>query len=374
MNVTDPSPFIPDLISALYEGVVEPTVWTQTLERFTTTFTASSAVLLTCDGASETLFGVAVGVDPSVYADYDRHYRKNNPLTQSRHPMGVALRDADVIARDLFERTPYYNDWAKPARLDYQTAIFSPARSGGTSIFGLTRSRGVGDFNGCERRAIEMLAPHIAQAMTLRARFHDLTILADAASAALDRLAFGVVILDGGGRILLVNRRGHALASEVGGIDLTREGLGAATSRDRAEIARALALALGRDGPSAVGSVLALERPSGPLYVNCVPIPSGSSNVIGARVLITLSEAEAIPRCGPDATRALFGLTAAETRLIASLGTTHRLDRTAEELGIARETARTHLKHVFIKTGSSRVSELIRLLERLGTFESAHYK
>jgi DNA-binding CsgD family transcriptional regulator len=37
----------------------------------------------------------------------------------------------------------------------------------------------------------------------------------------------------------------------------------------------------------------------------------------------------------------------------------------ADRLGITRATARTHLAHIFRKTGTNRQAELVRLLSRL---------
>jgi DNA-binding CsgD family transcriptional regulator len=64
---------------------------------------------------------------------------------------------------------------------------------------------------------------------------------------------------------------------------------------------------------------------------------------------------------GADAVAAAFGLTPAETRLLASLFAGRTLAETAATLGIAGTTAKTHLEHIFLKTGVTRQAELIRL-------------
>jgi DNA-binding CsgD family transcriptional regulator len=56
-----------------------------------------------------------------------------------------------------------------------------------------------------------------------------------------------------------------------------------------------------------------------------------------------------------------FGLTAAETRVLASLLGSHTLGETATALGIAATTAKTHLENIFAKTGVSRQADLMRL-------------
>lgn len=66
-----------------------------------------------------------------------------------------------------------------------------------------------------------------------------------------------------------------------------------------------------------------------------------------------------------EATGAAFGLMPAETRVRASLLAGRTLAETADGLGIAATTARTHLDNIFGKTGMARKAELMRLTARL---------
>lgn len=63
--------------------------------------------------------------------------------------------------------------------------------------------------------------------------------------------------------------------------------------------------------------------------------------------------------------RDLLGLTLAEARVAALVGSGLPPRDASSRLGITEETARTALKRVFQKTGVSRQSELTRLLARL---------
>jgi DNA-binding CsgD family transcriptional regulator len=58
----------------------------------------------------------------------------------------------------------------------------------------------------------------------------------------------------------------------------------------------------------------------------------------------------------------VFGLSAAETRVAAALLDGESLDGLADRLCISRNTARTHLRRLFAKTGTARQSDLIRVL------------
>ena len=64
---------------------------------------------------------------------------------------------------------------------------------------------------------------------------------------------------------------------------------------------------------------------------------------------------------GAGAVAAAFGLTPAETKVLASLFAGRTLAETAATLGITRPTAKTHLEHIFLKTKVTRQAELMRL-------------
>jgi len=59
-----------------------------------------------------------------------------------------------------------------------------------------------------------------------------------------------------------------------------------------------------------------------------------------------------------------YGLTPAETRLLANLLAGHTLAETADALAIAMTTAKMHLESIFSKTGTHRQAELMLLASR----------
>jgi DNA-binding CsgD family transcriptional regulator len=65
-----------------------------------------------------------------------------------------------------------------------------------------------------------------------------------------------------------------------------------------------------------------------------------------------------------DTIAAAYGLTPAETRLLASLLAGRTLAETADALGIATTTAKMHLDNIFSKTGVNRQAELVLLATR----------
>lgn len=103
-----------------------------------------------------------------------------------------------------------------------------------------------------------------------------------------------------------------------------------------------------------------------PLVVDALPVNGIGADIFGATLaLLTVADLDAAPVSLEPSLRQGFGLTAAEARLAALLADGGTLDEAAATLGIARETARTRLKAVFAKTGTSRQQGLVALLARL---------
>ena len=86
-----------------------------------------------------------------------------------------------------------------------------------------------------------------------------------------------------------------------------------------------------------------------------------------ARLLILINDLSARPVTKAEQLRRAFGLTPGEALLAAALSSGASLQDVADELGIGNETARTHLKGVFVKTGVNRQTALIALIARLGS-------
>ncbi len=191
--------------------------------------------------------------------------------------------------------------------------------------------------------------------------------IAGAACAALDLLSIGVAIVDPACRFVWANRYFHELLSDADGLMVIGGELRASTRGQTAVLARLISDAGHAAGaPGAAGGVTTLSRPSAgrPYHAAVRPLPPADTTAdrhVG--VFITDPQRDACLDAGHIA--ALFDLTQAESALAAHLAAGKRLDLAAAALGVATGTARTHLKHVFQKTGTGRQGELSRLLRSL---------
>jgi len=112
---------------------------------------------------------------------------------------------------------------------------------------------------------------------------------------------------------------------------------------------------------------IAMTAPDGRSFVaHVVPltpqVSASTGTIPSAASAMFIQEIGALKPLPGEVLVKLYGLTAAETRLLGLLAQGRSLEATAAALGIAITTARTHLQRLFDKTGTSRQAELVRLV------------
>lgn len=183
--------------------------------------------------------------------------------------------------------------------------------------------------------------------------------------AVIDALAAGVLLTDRQGHVLYMNRsaRSHVEASDV--VCLINQRLNAVDRGARYLLTEALADHRGGPGDT-------------PPCAFSIALPGIETRGLVATVL-PLNQCKH-PGCPPEETVAvfleapvkeahlpgeafahLFGLTRGELRMLISISLTSSTIETATEMGVRRSTTKTHLSHIYAKTGTSKLSELLPL-------------
>src|SRR5262249_42921707 len=117
-------------------------------------------------------------------------------------------------------------------------------------------------------------------------------------------------------------------------------------------------------GIGKTGLAIRLTEPDmPPIFAHVLPLTGSDfrTRLQPAAVAAVFIGAPADEQDGADTVAAAFRLTAAETPALASLFAGRPRAEPAATLGIAATTAKTHLEHIFLKTGVNRQAELMRL-------------
>ncbi|MBP0462429.1 hypothetical protein J5Y09_00770 [Roseomonas sp. PWR1] len=218
------------------------------------------------------------------------------------------------------------------------------------------RPAGAGPFPDAAGALLARLVPALAQTLALaEAQAGEARL-----RAALDAVAGAILFAGPEAEVMHANRAGQAMLAagvplHLAGGRLAATGQ-AATAALRAAIRDAAA---GR----ANGGPLPLPSPgAAPIAVHLLPLGGAAG---GAAAALFLPDPAADPASGLRGLVAAYRLTGAEGALLALLLRGETMAGAALALGVAPCTARTHLSHLFAKTGTARQAELVALAARL---------
>jgi DNA-binding CsgD family transcriptional regulator len=151
-----------------------------------------------------------------------------------------------------------------------------------------------------------------------------------------------------------------------GGLFLGRDGLRAETPGETRLVRRIIAdCAEPRDELGGAGGRLRLSRENrAPLTVLVIPHRARLAwiDIVRPRAILFMTDPEEATVVRRESLRQDFGLTPAEAGFTREVLKADGLQAAADRLGISLTTARTHLAHVFDKTGTRRQAELVRLI------------
>jgi len=214
---------------------------------------------------------------------------------------------------------------------------------------------------------LQRLVPHMLRVAQLNRQLAGLESRATAAEAALDRLATAMLMVNAAGRVVHMNAAAEQIIAANDGPMIVR-GVLETISPGEGETLRQLvasALLVPRSIAAQPGGVMRISRRSGraPYEILVAPVSATTLGFgfDGPLAVVFVRDPEARIVTPFDRLRRLYALTAAEARVMQSLLAGETLDTMVEGGGLSKETLRSQLKAVFLKTGTSSQIDLIRL-------------
>ena len=355
------------VIAGLYDAALQPGLWPgwqASAARVLGSHTALAAMQDTRTGEVD-LLGMH-NFNPQAVALYGGDYHKHDLWAQRAlaRPM-TALRSADLCSDEEFARSEIYNELGKPyndGAFHFVGAVLQV--EGHVGSFGFQNPRAAGPFQKRHAEAVQLLVPHLARAMRMRIRLRQAEADRATTLSVLDTVAHGVALVTREARLVHANQAAWALLGKKDGVSLDAKGLFAAAKPGETAALRRLIDEC--TVPAGGGGVARLTRPSGkrPFEVLVAPLGARGRDDTSHRAvaMVFLRDPEAKPRPVPALLRELYRLTPGEARLAADLLADRSLLEIAEARRLSRETLRTQLKALFLKTGTNRQSELIGFL------------
>lgn len=183
-------------------------------------------------------------------------------------------------------------------------------------------------------------------------------------AAALDRQHHAVLLVDCRVTLLFANRKAAQLLAAGRGIRLRDGVLQTLRPCETLALKQAVAACCACGAaPPPCGHFLPISQPEGRLPLACTVLPLPGQRAAS----VVIADMEEAWRPSPRQLQIQFGLTAAEAALAIEILAGDGLGACALRLGISRNTAGTHLRHVFEKTETNHQAQLVRLLMTIGT-------
>jgi DNA-binding CsgD family transcriptional regulator len=372
-----PESLLINLIHLIYEAAADPKQWPVFLKHYAEAVGSPAVTFIAHDFKNQgATIAASLGFDAAWVRAYEDYYAGRNVWVQRGGHLlrpGVVACGAEMAPDLELVKSEFYNDFLLPQGHFYTFGGTVLQDNSATSYLTAMRSKPGGPFGEREFVLLRHLLPHLKTGI----RLHQRVSLAEAqlgnVRRILDHFPQGVFIVDGTGRVLMMNQEADRILSAADGLMLGIDGLRTARRPETNRLRGLIAGAVKTTDGSGIdhGGVMLVSRRNGlaPLRVLVSPSTPSNGPVRGhssAIVFVTEMERTRIPK--PALLEQLLGFTPAEARLAAALLAGKTVQEFAEEAGVTLNTARTHLKRVFSKAGVGRQAELIRQLTAIASY------
>src|SRR5262245_30794416 len=363
---------VSSLLRNIYDGALDAARWANILCEARDFVGGSAAVLYSKDMTrkSANIFYDDGGIDPHYMQLYLDQYVKFDPTSAAEFfvEVGQPTATADLIPYDEFLQTRHYQEWARPQGLVDHLRVALEKSATSITFFGVFRHQRDGLVDDDMRERMRLIAPHVRRAVLIGSAIERKSAEAAAFADTLDGIRAGLFLVDACGRMVHANASGRAMLEKR---CVLRAGSGkvAAIEADAdRELSQVVATAGGGDAAVGVkGIAVPLAARDGERYVaHVLPLTAGERRRAGAGyaavAALFVHKAALDAPSPPESIARLYKLTPTELRVLLAIVQIGGVPEVAEALGIGEATVKTHLHRVFAKTGTSRQSDLVKLV------------
>ncbi len=365
------------LIKGIYATLSRRDLWPQVMDQICDAFGGNAATRF------EHNFGNRQGyirhrchhVDANVNEAYEKKMCGQNPWLRSDLPYAPesVVLGTEILPNSELVKTEFYGDYLQPLGFLHRLCGVVARDGLDVEFVAVLRPKEQKPFGELDKRRLKRLLPHMRQVWELRRTLNAERTEHEALLGILDRIPIACMLVDHAARLWFANQPAKRLLARRDGLMAAASCVTAATSRESVRLRRMIGrLAVGAGtGHGGLGEIVILSRPSErpPILLTGLCIrrwEAGRPGGAGGLVALLAKDPEGENLVSLESFSAAYRLTQAESRLIGLLARGHGLFEAAGELGITKNTARTHMRHIYSKIGIHRQTDIIRLLAKLG--------
>jgi DNA-binding CsgD family transcriptional regulator len=375
------------VIGLIYEGATDPARWSRDIVPATADYLgAPGANLFTAsrrlqDGG----FCFYRGVTQDRIDLFMGQYLPDNPWARAAAAKGLITSGNVILGQELLTTEEWLSSrlftecLGRPRIAEQMMAgvIFGmESQDAMGTVYAVYRSLDDPLFDEEDRAKMQLLLPHISRSLGVMDRLRSAELTVATTLAALDRLATGAVLLDGGGRVGFANQAAQRMLERGDGLHLrkaSREaGLGELDAHEP-RLSRAIGSAIDGtlrhdpyDTPHFSRAVVVPQRSGHGNYTLQFSALGGQNEFGGGRsgyaAIVFIADDGRKPVIDPQALRSAYGLTPAEARVaIATVDHVSAKD-VARVLGVSPHTVRSQIQRVYAKLGVDTRARFVKVM------------
>lgn len=353
-----------DVVTLIYRGATASASWEPVLAAMAKLFDATAVSLrLSLRGSRpyELCFAAGPKLRPEVLAEWEKNQRGYDLSPTPKLGVPEVRRFADdfpdnTVTKELLE-------------FDVAFALTYCFESCDGTDYVLNICRGINhpDFDNADFQAVQSIGHHFREAVRLRREIVRFNQTSQFQGKVLDRLGIAGILIDPYGTVLPLNEGAKELLASQTCLRLQRYDRLVAVNRSADQELQSLIQKI-HSGAVAEDETFAMSleraeggRPVG-LLVSCTRPLCHASNRQENCALLLLRDTETDIAIESALVQKLFSFTPAEASLAIGLASGKSLDEIEGNMRIRHNTARAHLRSIFVKADVSRQAELVSLI------------
>jgi DNA-binding CsgD family transcriptional regulator len=372
------SPYLPipsdinRLIHSIYQGVLEDDPWGNFLHQLIHMLQADTAVLMVVSSkhqSDKSLFNRVVDSQAQL-PETANHWIALDPFQDITANTPVLIDDLinELGDAPAIEDSSLFQDLIEPAGIRYILAINVPAKANLdlTLKLRVARTADKENFSPDDMKTIASLVNHFELALQFLDQMAISKIERNAFADAINQFMLGTLILDDGGKIVASNRVARDTIEQYGSLKIKQGSLVITDKKANLQLYNALAnLDNNHSKNNPIPRTITVnlnESLALGLMIRPVRPEDASTHPVHAHAVVFISDPQGARSISPATLKELFGFTGSESRVAAYLANGHTLTEAAEALSISVNTAKTHARNIYEKTGVNKQTKFIQVV------------
>lgn len=356
-----------DIISQIYAAGLLPELWPSVIDSLSDRVCGrGGSLFILTDGQ---LSWDAPPATKTIMEEYiaggwgERNVRLQRIIEKS-YPEFVL--DKDFFEEEEIHSLPIFRDFLLPRDIAFTAATVIKGSGDDIAVFSVDRRLAEGRFAKPELALLNTVRPHLGRAIALAGRLKMKQTMT--AMATLQLLGIPAAVLSHNSKVIATNASFDGLAGQMF-LPAAFGRLALYDKRADGLLRQALEGTIVQQRSVRSIAVRSENRlPTGILHV--IPACMQAQDIIGAGgTLLILARPIGDITLNAEWLKGLYDLSPTEARIAAQLSEGKSLEKIASQTGTAKETVRTHVKHLLQKTGFARQIDFVRAAGSLAAIQ-----